>query len=68
MKESNKSLVSTFSKLDISQKKFGDRSFSTSIVQLLEDECKLSLRSKNFPSQLKDNDTRKKGIEVNLKI
>ena len=26
MKESNKSLVSTFSKLDISQKKFGDRS------------------------------------------
>ena len=26
MKESHKSLVSTFSKLDISQKKFGDRS------------------------------------------
>ena len=51
----------------IGKKKFGDRSFSTSIVKLLEDECKLNLRSKDFPSQLKDNDTRKKGIEVNLK-
>ena len=46
------------------RKKFGDREWSTKIVRLLEDECKTDLRSKGFPLELKDNESRKKGIEV----
>ena len=49
---------------EIGRKKFGNRSFSTSIVKLLEEESGISLRSKGFPSQLKDNELRKKGIEI----
>ena len=44
--------------------KYGDRSFSTSIVKLLEEKCNENLRSKGFPSQLLDTESRKKGIEI----
>ena len=44
--------------------KYGDRSFSTSIVKLLEEKCNENLRSKGFPSQLLDTESRKKGIEL----
>ena len=30
----------------------GERSFSTSIVKLIEKECKIKMRDKNFPKQL----------------
>jgi len=46
------------------KKKYGDRSFSTSIVKLLEEKCNENLRSKGFPSQLLDTESRKKGIEI----
>ena len=46
------------------RKKYGDREWSTKIVKLLEDECNIDLRSKGFPLELKDDEPRKKGIEV----
>ncbi|PPR46335.1 MAG: 2-(hydroxymethyl)glutarate dehydrogenase [Alphaproteobacteria bacterium MarineAlpha6_Bin1] len=46
------------------KKKFGDREWSTKIVKLLEDECNTDLRSKGFPLELKDDEPRKKGIEI----
>ena len=46
------------------KKKYGDRSFSTSIVKILEEKCNENLRSKGFPSQLLDTESRKKGIEI----
>ena len=46
------------------RKKYGDRALSTSIVKLLEEKCKTDLRTKGFPSQLYDNESRKKGIEI----
>ena len=46
------------------RKKYGDREWSTKIVKLLEDKCNTNLRSKGFPLELKDNEPRKKGIEV----
>ena len=46
------------------KKKYGERALSTSIVKLLEEKCNTSLRSKGFPSQLHDNELRKKGIEI----
>jgi len=49
------------------RKKFGDRSFSTSIVKLLEDDCYTSLRAEGFPKNLKDKDNKKKGEEINIK-
>ena len=45
-------------------KKYGDRSFSTSIVKLLEDVCNEDLRSKDFPKTLVDYKKRKKGYEI----
>ena len=47
------------------KKKLGNRSLSTSIVKLLEDECEENLRAKGFPSILIDYNKKKKGIEVN---
>ena len=44
--------------------KYGDRSFSTSIVKKLEEACEENLRASGFPNQLKDNHSRKKGIEI----
>ena len=46
------------------KKKYGERALSTSIVKLLEEKCNTNLRSKGFPSQLHDNELRKKGIEI----
>ena len=45
-------------------KQFGKRSFSTSIVKLIEDECNIKMRAKNFPKQLIDIQTKQKGLEV----
>ena len=55
-------LVKTFKE---GRKKYGKRAFSTSIIKLLEEKCKIKLRAKGFPSTLKDNESRKKGIEIN---
>ena len=46
--------------------KYGGRSFSTSIVKLLEDECDLELRSDNFPSTLKDLQPKRSGKEIKI--
>ena len=46
------------------EKKLGKRSLSTSIVKLLEQDCGEDLRSKGFPQVLKDNNKKKKGIEI----
>ena len=46
------------------RKKYGDRALSTSIVKLLEEKCNTDLRTNGFPSQLHDNEPRKKGIEI----
>ena len=46
--------------------KYGKRSLSTSIVRILEDRCNENLRALDFPSQLVDNEPRKKGIEVKV--
>ena len=51
-------------KFNIGIKKFGKRSFSTSIVKLIEKECKIKMRAKNFPIKLIDNQLKKKGIEI----
>ena len=45
-------------------KKFGKRSFSTSIVKLIEDKSKIKMRAKNFPKYLIDLQKKQKGIEV----
>ena len=54
-------LVKTF---DEGKMKFGDRSFSTSIDKLLEEKCNEKLRALNFPDELIDNESRKKGVEI----
>mgnify|MGYP001212483790 CR=1 FL=1 len=46
------------------KKKYGRRSFSTSIVKLLEEKCKTKIRSKGFPSKLIDFENKKKGIII----
>ncbi len=42
----------------------GKRSFSTSIVKLLEKENKIKMRAKNFPKKLIDKNPKKKSINV----
>lgn len=54
-------MLKTFNK---GRKIYGDREWSTKIIKLLEDKCNTDLRSKGFPLKLKDNEPRKKGIEV----
>lgn len=44
----------------------GERSFSTSIIKLIEKDCKIKMRDKNFPNQLVDLQSKQKA--VNLKI
>ena len=44
--------------------KYGDRSFSTSIVKRLEEACNENLRAPGFPSQLIDEEPKKKAIEI----
>ncbi|MDC0056941.1 NAD(P)-dependent oxidoreductase [Alphaproteobacteria bacterium] len=46
--------------------KYGKRSLSTGIVRILEDRCNENLRALDFPSQLVDNEPRKKGIEIKV--
>ena len=46
------------------RKKLGDRAFSTSIVKILEEECKDNLRAKGFPSNLIDQEEKKQGKEI----
>ena len=45
---------------------FGDRSLSTSIVKRLEELCNENLRASGFPSQLTDEEPKKKRIEINF--
>ena len=45
-------------------KEFGSRSFSTSIVKLIEDQGRIKMRAKNFPKKLIDNFSKQKGVEV----
>ena len=45
-------------------KEFGSRSFSTSIVKLIEDQGRIKMRAKNFPKELIDNFSKQKGLEV----
>ncbi len=45
-------------------KKYGKRSYSTSIVKLIEEECRIKMRANNFPKQLVDIYQKQKGIEV----
>ncbi len=47
-------------------KKYGKRSLSTSIVKMLEEKCNESLRAKNFPRVLVDDQPKKKGFEVKI--
>ena len=50
--------------LEVSRMKYGNRAFSTSIVKILEENCKEDLRAKNFPKKLTDTNPKKKGIEI----
>ena len=45
----------------------GKRSFSTSIIKIIEQDCGINMRSKNFPKQLIDNLSKQKGFEVKIK-
>ena len=42
----------------------GEKEFSTAIVKLLENQCGEKLFSPNFPKQLTDKESRRKGIEI----
>ena len=42
----------------------GKKSFSTSVVKLIEKNEKIKLRAKNFPKQLVDNNKKQKAIQV----
>ena len=44
---------------------YGNRSLSTSIVKRLEELCNENLRAPGFPSELIDEEPKKKGIEIN---
>ena len=45
-------------------KKYGKKSFSTSIIRRLEEKCNENLRNLNFPNKLVDKEKRKKGFEI----
>jgi len=51
-------------KFNLGIQKLGKRSFSTSIIKLIEKESNIKLRAKNFPKQLIDNQKKRKGVEV----
>jgi len=53
-----------FSIFQNGRKIYGDRALSTSIVKILEDECKENLRAKGFPAYLEDNEIKKNGKEI----
>ena len=45
-------------------KKLGRRSFSTSIVKLIENDIKTKFRASNFPKKLIDTNSKQKGIKL----
>tara|TARA_B100000575_G_C23070774_1_gene616708 strand:- start:93 stop:1037 length:945 start_codon:yes stop_codon:yes gene_type:complete len=51
-------------KIKMGMKILGSRSFSTSIVKLIERKSKIKMRAKNFPKYLIDNRPKQKGIEI----
>ena len=51
-------------KFNLGIQKLGKRSFSTSIIKLIEKDSKIRLRAKNFPKVLIDKQKKKKGVEV----
>ena len=51
-------------KFKVGINRLGRRSFSTSIVKLLEKECNIKFRAKHFPKYLIDNQKKQKGIEI----
>ncbi len=51
-------------KFKLGMKILGERSFSTSIIKLIEKDAKIKLRAKNFPKQLIDKQKKQKGVEV----
>ncbi len=51
-------------KFNYGMKILGERSFSTSIIKLIENSENLKLRAKNFPKQLIDKQKKQKGVEV----
>ena len=51
-------------KFKLGIKILGERSFSTSIIKLIEKDAKIKLRAKNFPKQLIDKQKKQKGVEV----
>ena len=51
-------------KFKFGMKILGERSFSTSIIKLIEQDAKIRLRAKNFPKQLIDKQKKQKGVEV----
>ena len=53
-----------FSIFQNGRKIYGDRALSTSIVKILEEECKENLRAKGFPAYLEDNEIKKNGKEI----
>ena len=46
--------------------KLGSKSYSTEIIKLLENKCRVKLRAKGFPKKLIDKDPKRKGIESRL--
>ena len=52
-------------KFKIGMNILGKRSFSTSIVKLLENECNIKMRAKKFPKKLIDNEKKHKGVLIN---
>ena len=53
-----------FSIFQNGRKIYGDRALSTSIVKILEEECKENLRARGFPANLQDNEIKKNGKEI----
>ena len=46
------------------RKRYGDRAWSSMIVQRLEEACSINLREPGFPDELIDNSPEVKGEEV----
>ena len=47
-------------------KNLGQRSFSTSIIKIIEKENNVKLRGKNFPKKLIDHEKKNKGFEIKI--
>ncbi len=51
-------------KFDKGIKLLGKKSYSTSIVKLLENQCSIKLRAENYPKKLIDKNPKQKAIEI----